>query len=269
MNGFGLAMGPILGSALYSVLGFKGTFFFLGGLVSALAVSLKLKLPDRSTPTKITGERLLGQQRVSNKDYFNYGVIEPILANRLVEKNLSVMMIGVFFAIFPVFMILTSLLVRYVPKKIEKRTRLIVAFTISCFGFLCAGPSEMLKFPDSLLLMGIGQAVFGMTYAIIVVVSLPEMIEGGLERYPSQEEAVNLNCPGMYTSYMRLGTVISPVCGSYLYSVVGFQHTTTIAAALNLAFALAYFASAGGYSAFKTTYSNYKKQDEEFQELND
>ena len=43
--------------------------------------------------------------------YFNYCHMEPILANRLVEKDLTVMQTGLFFAIFPVFYIPSSILV--------------------------------------------------------------------------------------------------------------------------------------------------------------
>ena len=143
---------------------------------------------------------------------------------------------------------------QYLPEKIEKRVTIIVASVIACLAFICAGPSDILKFPDTLLVMGLGQAILGISYALIMVASLAEMIEGGMEKYATQEKAVNSMCPAMFTSYLGLGQVISPVFGSYLETLLGFQHATTIVAALNLAFAMAYFASAGGYTAFSKTY---------------
>ena len=54
-----------------------------------------------------------------------------------------------------------------------------------------------------------------------------------------------------------MGQVIAPLYGSSLEVYIGFQHTTTITAALDLAFAIAYFACAGGYTAFANTFRNY------------
>ena len=73
MVGLGLVMGPIIGSALYSVLGFKGTFYVFGVFVLMIAVIMRFKLPERrpksdATNINITEERLLEQQRVGNLD---------------------------------------------------------------------------------------------------------------------------------------------------------------------------------------------------------
>ena len=103
------------------------------------------------------------------------------------------------------FQITTSVLVKYVPDKIEKRVRMIIGSAVACLAFLLIGPSVVLKFPDSLLLMGIGQAILGITYAMVMVPSLPEMIEGGHERFPTQESDVNCLCSGMFSSSLGIG----------------------------------------------------------------
>ena len=56
---------------------------------------------------------------------------------------------------------------------------------------------------------------------------------------------------GIFNSFLGLGQVISPLYGSFTNSLVGFKHTTTIVAALDLSFAILYFAFAGGVTAFK------------------
>ena len=137
MIGFGLVVGPIIGSTLYSLFGFKGTFFVYGGFEVILGIIMRLTLPDRRhSPQKagvaLADERLLEQKDSEAKQedelqkensilsketaapglgycklmgsarvsfaaaaaalqYFNYTIIEPILANRLVEKELTVM----------------------------------------------------------------------------------------------------------------------------------------------------------------------------------
>lgn len=73
--------------------------------------------------------------------YFSFTSIEPILAQRLIEFDLSQMEIGFFFAICPLFYITGSMMVQYVPKQIERRVTLSVGAVLSFIGFLFVGPS--------------------------------------------------------------------------------------------------------------------------------
>ena len=56
MTGIGLILGPLLGSALYTFLGFEKTFFVYGGLEVLLAILIRINIPDRKEeeeqPTK-------------------------------------------------------------------------------------------------------------------------------------------------------------------------------------------------------------------------
>ena len=88
--------------------------------------------------------------------FSHFNLMEPILAIRLTEMNLSTMQIGYFFMISPAFYIVCGLTIHLISKKIEKRVRLIVAIFGISVGYLFAGPSQLLYFPDSLLLMCIG-----------------------------------------------------------------------------------------------------------------
>ena len=47
MAGLGLIVGPIIGSALYSFLGFELTFFVYGGVEVLLAIIIRFNVPDR------------------------------------------------------------------------------------------------------------------------------------------------------------------------------------------------------------------------------
>ena len=82
---------------------------------------------------------------------------ESILAYRLTEKNLTTMQIGLFFAIYPVAYILyCGLLSQLISRKIEKRVILILASLTNLVTFALIGPSLLLGFPDSILLMCLG-----------------------------------------------------------------------------------------------------------------
>ena len=45
--GLGLITGPIVGSTLYSLLGFRRTFFVYGGFEVFLGIIVRLGFPDR------------------------------------------------------------------------------------------------------------------------------------------------------------------------------------------------------------------------------
>jgi len=66
-----------------------------------------------------------------------------------------------FFAILPIFYIPASIAVQFYPSWIDKRVTMIFASLFSSIAFLFVGPTLMFGFKDSLLLMGIGQALVG------------------------------------------------------------------------------------------------------------
>ena len=115
------------------------------------------------------------------------------------------MQTGLFFAILPVFWIISSILVQTVPDKVDKRAVIIISSLFASLAFLCCGPSIIPHFPDSLLVMIIGQALFGITYAFIMVPSLPEMLDASLEYFPQHEHDINNMCPGMFSTAHALG----------------------------------------------------------------
>ena len=87
--------------------------------------------------------------------------------------------------------------------------------------------------------------------AMQLIPGLPEMVEGALVHFPGQEREVNNMSSGIFNSFLGLGQVIAPLYGSTANALIGFKHTTTISSALDLCFAILYFAFAGGATAFK------------------
>ena len=70
------------------------------------------------------------------------------------------------------------------PRRIEKRVTIIISCFLSGVGYFFVGPSDLFEFPDSLILMGIGQALAGIFSAFLIVPGLPEMVEATLPLYP-------------------------------------------------------------------------------------
>jgi len=108
------------------------------------------------------------------------------------------MQTGLFFAIFPVFYIPSTIAVQFMPNYIEKRVSLIISALLTGVAFCFVGPSDLFGFPDLLLLMGIGQGFYGVTAAFLVIPGLPEMIESSIPIFPGQENKVNDLSAGIF-----------------------------------------------------------------------
>ena len=185
--------------------------------------------------------------------------MEPILANRLVEFNLSQLQIGFFFGIWPVFYIPASIAVQFVPSYIEKRVTIILSAIMSGVAFIFVGPSQMLDFPNTLLLMAIGQALVGIFTATMMIPGLPEMVESMKPKFPKeQERQVNDYSSGIFNSFLGFGQVLAPMYGSTVTANYGFRLTSDIVAIICFVFGLVYFIMGDGVEAFKTTCQNLK-----------
>ena len=66
---------------------------------------------------------------------------------------------------------------QFIPLWIEKRVRLILASLLNCVACLLVGPSYILYFPDSLLLICVGLALNGAMVAHQFMPGIPEMVE--------------------------------------------------------------------------------------------
>ena len=137
--------------------------------------------------------------------YFLSTYLEPILASRLIEFNLSSMQIGLFFAIWPIFYIPSSIAFQYVPDWVDKRFTIITASFFTFVAFIFVGPSEIFNLPNSLLIMGIGQALIGIFIAFMMIPGLPEMVESTIPLYPGLEREINDLSSGIYNSFLGFG----------------------------------------------------------------
>ena len=189
--------------------------------------------------------------------------MEPILAQRLTEFRLNTMQIGWFFAIWPIFYIPASILVQYMPNSIEKRVTIICSTLMSAVAFAFVGPSEMFGFPDSLLLMIIGQALLGIFTATLMIPGLPEMVESTLPYFPGQERRVNDISSGIFNAFLGFGQVLAPMYGSSVKDALGFRLTSDIVVIICLVFGLTYFFCGGGVEAFKLSYANICRERKE------
>lgn len=106
--------------------------------------------------------------------YFLFSYLEPILAVRIKDFNLSQTQIGVLFVIYPVFYTLFSLVSGMIPNGVQKRATIILASLALAVTNLTSLPSQYL--PDYLWIVVVGQITHGILQPLLNVPVLPEMI---------------------------------------------------------------------------------------------
>ena len=201
--------------------------------------------------------------------YFMNTVLEPILAQRLLHFELSVVQIGFFFALFSVFYIPTSISIQWIPKWIEQRIIISFSMLASSLAYFFVGPSHLFHFPqDSLLLIGIGWSVLGVTLAAYLVPILPELNKAALASLQQHDEEegndtelenrrrqVKALCSGIFNSFLGIGQIVAPLYGSSFTSWIGFQLTTDSVGLLGIGFFFVYFTCANVREAIQKTSS--------------
>ena len=160
-TGLGLIFGPILGSFLAEIFGYQATFLLQGIALFIYSLIVKIGFPEgdhselhehllhhdlyqrKATMTELLRiPRFILAALAGSLTYFTYSFMEPILAIRLNDfTNLSQIRRGLFFAVMPCFYIPASLIIQYVPSKIEKRVVIISSMVGLFIAFLLVGPS--------------------------------------------------------------------------------------------------------------------------------
>lgn len=189
--------------------------------------------------------------------------MEPVLAFRANEFNLSQVEIGIFFIVMPIFYIPTSVYVQKVPSGIQKRAILITAAFLSFFSNLFVGPSKVFQIPNNIWMLSLGQILRGCIDPFILVPSLPEMIETALPLYPAYcESQINDISSGLFNMFLGLGQILGPLFGAQMTENYGFQTCCDYVAIICLVFALLYYVTCDGKEAFKKSHW-YTPEDEE------
>ena len=242
-EGLGTTLGPVMGSTLYILTNYAGTFYVYGiiNLVFALAVTIffprNLQVVYDNEYVGVTEEKEkdddpVSEELASNGDYagevtycglmsrgryfmamtsssvsyFAYCMLEPILAERLLEFKMSQANISLFFVIASVFYIFACILASWIPKRVDKRVILILASVSCSLSYLFVGPSVMFGFPDSLGVMVIGHVLLGLALPFQFVPVLPEMTNYAQQFYQkADQEKVKNYSSALFTAFTGIG----------------------------------------------------------------
>jgi len=185
--GVGLILGPVIGSSVYAFFGFSMTFFVIGGAFLLLTPMLYFLIPssidlkdeemetdvekrlhiyeethtNRNIKTKVSFSKLIFTRRFflaamgGMMANFMYCYMEPVLAFRISEFEVSNFAVGMFFSIQPISYIIVSFTISWFTKIYANRGLIMIGALFSSFSMLLVGPSNYL--PNELYLMGLGQ----------------------------------------------------------------------------------------------------------------
>ena len=173
---------------------------------------------------------------------------------------MSTMSIGLFFCIMPLAYTVGSVLMKYTPLWIAKRTQCQFATFFSFVGFICVGPSASLSFPNSIPLMAFGHALGGFMSAHASQTCIIEMIEEATERFPAWEQLVAAMSVAAYSSQMGTAMLIAPIYGTAVTKALGFKLCMDSIAYIDLGFFLAYFIFAQGPSGLTLTWKQFRNR---------
>lgn len=285
--GFGLITGPVIGSSLYTAVGFHGTFYCVGSIFICSAVVLYFVVPksvDKSDEEmqhltsnnyseevhspgpsggkhvqpvnpRITYTELLCQRVfvctaiAAFFSYVAYSYQEPVLAVRLMDFDLSPFWIGIFFSINAVSYVISSLVISWFTYYFKNRTLIVVGMFAAGLSQFLIGPSPFL--PDNVYIMAVGQLTLGGCIIFFLITSLPEMINDVVSIHPHQKLEASDISSGVFNSMLGCGQMISPLYGSYVTDQIGFRWCADTIGYFLISYSFIYFVLCIGVEMFQ------------------
>lgn len=289
--GVGLILGPVIGSSIYAIFGFSATFFVIGFVFLVLTPILYTLIPNsidmQDGPTEGDQERTAGDyQRLENEgdsnirvsfckllctrrfliasmggmmSNFMYTYMEPVLAFRIAEFDVSKFQIGMFFSIQPISYIILSFTISWFTKNYANRGLIMMGGVLGAFSMFLIGPSHYL--PNQLYLMGLGQLCIGGFGLFLMVPVIPEMINSGAKYYPTKIIELTDISAGVFNSGLGIGQVIGPIFGSYVTEATDFRSCSDIVGYILFAYAILYFLLGDGIVLLRTVCKEQKRKE--------
>lgn len=143
---------------------------------------------------------------------------ETIFSVRLKQMSLSDANIGYVFGLGSLLYTVAAPLVGALCRVFKSLYITQVAFLISSICLFMYGPSQILHFPDKLIMVIIGYVLSGAANAFMYVPLLTEMIDAIKEKTDIKIDMSVLNdrASGIFSTSIAFGSIIGPVIGGVL-----------------------------------------------------
>lgn len=138
---------------------------------------------------------------------------------RLKDFSLTQGQIGLFFTIGGVAYTISSFAVTMIDTKVwSKRTLIMIGLFLTIFANLLTGPSTLAGLPDILAIIGTGQAFMGLFGPLLIVFSLPLMIDIVDNEFHHLSEKRKSQAydfsGGLFNSFLYFGQISGPIYGT-------------------------------------------------------
>ena len=250
-TGIGMLIAPIIGSLLYSALGYQSPFYFMAGLVFVFSPWLIRILPSDSIVVKndkklLSLRNILSKRKILLAFWFNaivyggFGFIEPVLANYLQTFGLSVIEIGLVFSLSTLSYTIFLIILGGITKKIKRKLLMVVGGIFYLISFLLIGPQEMIGLPKNIWIVCSGMALLGYASTLSILPIIPEFMALCEEIYEDEKNAIGDISSGMFNSSCLVGALFGPIIGGYMTINLGFEDGCSIFALIMLIYIIIY-----------------------------
>jgi MFS family permease len=289
--GFGLMIGPVLGSFVYAAFGYMHTFFFFVILEVMAVAALALLVPNRlnynskrvkkqeikdsfifksqedSQSEDLEVSRVSGGSTESVEEIFYWmffnnsrsifalitctmvvifiDFYEAILSVHLLQVyELGSMYNGYVFAVPCLTYCIATPLVSEISERFpSKRVFILLSLALTVVSLFLAGPSPLLGFDQSFILLVSGLALIGVSAGFAFIPIFPEIMESVMEKEGLEEETDELcdKVSGIYGTFYSFGSVLAPIIGGALGDEIGYRRTCDVVAIATLIFCIFFF----------------------------
>jgi MFS family permease len=206
-NGIGMTLGPVISSFVFKSIGYSGTFYFFGALISLIGIiTVYSMIPkyldgkqeedadnkDEGNVSKSTNKPVTWCVFFTNKRSFlaificfmsclSMQFYDAILSVHLVEMGMLDTQSGYGFTINCFTYSFGSLGMGYLCTKWERRYVLLMSCAICASALFVMAPASILGLPNKVWLILTGLAILGIGVAGLTVPIMPEEVEPVLE----------------------------------------------------------------------------------------
>ncbi|CAI2367240.1 unnamed protein product [Moneuplotes crassus] len=274
-QGLGMVAGPAVGGVLYVTVGFRGTFYSLGGFLLIMLPVVYYKLPeltdDQETPllhqSSARSDQESNQSSISvrssmalneasylgllcNTVFFlttatvvlstlQFAYFLPVIPIELKRYNLSDLQVCLFMSLNSIgYLLCTLLFLPLLSRAINNRVIIAWSLFLGGCNHLLIGPSKPI--PHNFILMMIGQVLVGIFLISLMIPSLVVMIENAEERFPAKKASVNNLSSGIFNFCVKFGQTFGALYASHLSEVLGFRNVCTTVALTMILFCSIY-----------------------------
>jgi hypothetical protein len=135
--------------------------------------------------------------------------------------------VAYYFLLGAITNIVSSLTLSFAKISIKKKNLLIFGLIASFVSNLMMGPSTIFHFPQTLFILGVGQAMLGLLNPLLLIFSLPEMVDVIDIKYADLDEQSRMKVydmsSGLYNAILGLGQVIGPIYATAVTDAQSFS----------------------------------------------